>query len=149
MIPRECAKSNERDNKSYHSPNEGAEQGAFVCAHNLLNAQLGLIVIYILLTIWYVLIKEKSIFCKAISVVLPEQVWCQAGTLMVFCKGGLPLNAHYQVFLDYLTIFTQHTLKGNLYHKLWNTLLSVLWMERLLLPSDTDQKSVHSFPQVV
>lgn len=50
MIPQECAKSDERDSKSNHSPEQGAEQGAFVCAHNLFNAQLGL-AIYILLTI--------------------------------------------------------------------------------------------------
>lgn len=52
MIPQECAKSNEKDGKSNHSPEKGAEQGAFVCAHNLFNSQLGLIAIYILLTIW-------------------------------------------------------------------------------------------------
>ena len=50
-IPQECAKSSEKNGKSNHSPEKGAEQGAFVCAHNLCNAQLGLIAIYILLTI--------------------------------------------------------------------------------------------------
>lgn len=28
--------------------------------------------------------KKKSIFCKAISAVLPEQVWSQTGTTEVF-----------------------------------------------------------------
>lgn len=151
MIPQECAKSNERAANQTTLPSRELNRGAFVCAQNLFNAQLGLIAIYILLTIWFVLIKEKSIFFKAISVVLPEQVWCRTGTIKVFCNSGLPLNAHYQVFLSwyYLTIFTQHTLKGNLYHKLWNTLLTVLWMKRLWLPKSTDHESVRCFLQVV
>lgn len=67
-----------------------------------------------------------------------------------FCNSGMPLNAHYQVFLSrYLTIFTQHTLKGNLYHKLSNMFLSVLWMKRLWLPSNADNKLVPRFLQVV
>lgn len=99
---------------------------------------------------WYVLIKKKKNL-YSISVVLPEQVWCRTGTVKVFCNSGPPLNAHYQVSLScyYLTIFTQHTLKGNLYHKLWNTLLSVLWVKRLRLPNNADRKSVWCFLQVV
>lgn len=74
-----------------------------------------------------------------------------AGTIKVFCNNGPPLNAHYQVSLScyYLTLFTQHTLKGNLYHKLWNTLSSVLWMKRLWSLNNAVHKSARRFLQVV
>lgn len=90
--------------------------GPCLSSQSLFNAQLGLIAIYILLTMWYVLIKEKSIFSKAISVVLPEQVWCWTGTVKVFCNGELPLNAHYQVFSLMLLLDYFHTahLKGEI-----------------------------------
>lgn len=49
MIPQKRAKRNEKDGKSNHSPKEGADQGAFVCAHNLflmLNLALLLYIFY-------------------------------------------------------------------------------------------------------
>lgn len=51
MIPQECAKSNERAANQTTLPSRELNRGAFVCAQNLFNAQLGLIAIYILLTI--------------------------------------------------------------------------------------------------
>lgn len=61
-------------------------------------------------------IKLYQQFYQSRSVARPEPE-------RVFCNSGMPLNAHYSVFRSwyYLTIFTQHTLKGNLYHKLRNT----------------------------
>lgn len=49
VVPRECAKSNEKAGKSNHSPTSGAELGAFVCAHNpflMLNLALLLYIFY-------------------------------------------------------------------------------------------------------
>lgn len=60
MIPQKCAKSNERDRKSNHSPKLGVEQGAFVCAYNLFNAQLGLIAIYFIKLSYMSLSKKKN-----------------------------------------------------------------------------------------
>lgn len=91
---------------------------------------------------------KKNLY--SISVGLPEQVWCQTGTRKVFSNSGMPLNAHYQVFHSwyYLTFFTQHTLKGNLYHKLWNTFCLCSGL-RLWLTNNADRKSVKCFLQVV
>lgn len=97
---------------------------------------------------WYVLIKEKSIFYKAISAVLPEQICCQTRTRELVCNSAMPLNAHYSVFRSWYYLTTQHTLKGNLYHKLRNTFwLCSGW--RSWLPSNADQKSVKCFLRVV